>query len=193
MAKKPVSDTFTFDRLCSAFGLKAGMEDYEDLHERNIDYFFSIHDGAEKEALRDGKDPAEADEIGAEAAAEANDRMYEGYEAAAVGAIEKMAEEFFDLNVIEIKGKPGKTPTTYKVKPIKSWKQSGEKIVEAINGVGYFYFRDFKDLMRSGPYTEREAVLSHLHYLADIGSIYGTTSLQRKFDDDLDHFFRYRM
>jgi len=192
MAKKPVSDTFTFDRLCSAFGLKAGMEDYEDLHHNNIDYFFSIQDEAEKEARRDGKDPAEAEEIGAEAAAEANDRMYGGYEAAAVGAIEKMAEEFFDLNVIEIKATP-KTPTTYKVKPIKSWKQSGEKIVEAINGVGYFYFQNFKDLMRSGPYTEREAVLSHLHYLADVGSIYGAVSLQRKFEDDLDHFFRYRM
>ena len=192
MAKKPVSDTFTFDRLCSAFGMEAGMEDYENLYERNIDYFFSIQDEAEKEARRDGKDPAEAEEIGAEAAAEANDRMYGGYEAAAVGAIEKMAEEFFDLNVIEIKATP-KTPTTYKVKPIKSWKQSGEKIVEAINGVGYFYFQNFKDLMRSGPYTEREAVLSHLHYLADVGSIYGAVSLQRKFDDDLDHFFRYRM
>lgn len=175
--KKPMPDTFTFDGLCAAFGLKASRDGLLDLIDRNFDYIVSMFDEIEDEDER------------MEAQSEIESAFVDAYFGAAESAIEDMAEQWFRLSITKI-SKEGKEDT-YKVKPMKSWEDSLKPIVETMNGVGYFYFRDGKALMRSGPYTAREAVLSHMGYLSDVGSVYEEESLERKFEKNLDHALRY--
>ena len=66
-----------------------------------------------------------------------------------------------------------------RVKPVASWKKAAKEILETINGVGYFHFRDVNEFCRSGPYTERAAVLTHIHYIKRYPDVYGDTSVSR--------------
>lgn len=45
----------------------------------------------------------------------------------------------------------------------KRWEDAADKIRETINGVGYFTFYSLREFLESGPYTARQAALSHLH------------------------------
>lgn len=176
MTKKPMPDTFTFDGLCAAFGLKASRGGAFALIDDSYDYIWSQVERIEDEDKR------------MEAQSEIESAFVDAYFGAAESAIQDMAEDWYGLSITKI-SKEGKEDT-YKVKPMKSWEDSLKPIVETINGVGYFYFRDGKELMRSGPYTAREAVLSHMGYLSDVGSVYGEESLERKFEENLDHALR---
>jgi len=167
-----MSDTFTFDRLCAAFGLKASRDGAIDLIDGNFDYIMAQVDGIEDEDER------------TRSVEKIENEVVDAYFGAAESAIEDMAEQWFRLSITKIDG------DLYRVKPMKSWEDSLTPIVETINGVGYFYFRDGKELMRSGPYTAREAVLSHMGYLNDVGSVYGEESLERKFERNLDRALR---
>lgn len=70
----------------------------------------------------------------------------------------------------------------YKIEPIESWRDAAAKIVHTINGVGMFHFSSVKEFLDSGPYTAREAVLSHLGYLKRRSEVYGEPSPQRMFE-----------
>ena len=70
----------------------------------------------------------------------------------------------------------------YKIAPETSWRDAAFKIVDTINGVGYFHFSSLKDFLGSGPYTPREAVLSHLGYLKRRSEVYGDPSPERLFE-----------
>jgi hypothetical protein len=54
--------------------------------------------------------------------------------------------------------------------------------MEIVNGVGYFHFDNLKDFLDSGPYTPREAVLSHLHWLKDRAEVYGDVRPNLQYD-----------
>lgn len=190
MAKKPVSDTFTFDQLCAAVGLDANREGAMDLIEDNIDYIFEIAYSVYDEAISFGASEEEAQEARERAQSKAEAEIANAYVDSAVSTIEDQLSEHFALNLIEVtkKDKKGK-PTgeqRWQIKPLRTWKESLKLIVETINGVGYYHFDSLREFLDSGPYTEREGCLTHLGYLSDHAEVYGGLSLKRQFEDDLE-------
>jgi hypothetical protein len=182
MAKKPVSNTFDFEGLCEAFGLKADLHKFM---ESNVDYFGETYAHVYNDAKRKGKTDKAAEKAAEKEERQLSDAAGQAYIYAAYSAIEKQAENHFDLNV-EQKGS-----NKYTVSPRKDWKTSLKAIIETINGVGYFHFSSVRELLQSGPFTEREAVLSHLHYLKDYGEVYGEIRLQREFETNLESALRH--
>lgn len=189
MAKKPVSDTFTFDQLCAAVGLDANREGAMDLIEDNIETIFQSSEYAYNEAIEEGASEEEAEEAMQKAQGDREAEIVNAYVDSAVSTIEDQLSEHFALNLIEVtkKDKKGK-PTEerrWQIKPLRTWKESLKLIVETINGVGYFHFNSVREFLDSGPYTEREGCLTHLHYLAQHGDVYGGQSLERQFERSL--------
>jgi len=190
MAKRTkTSDTFTFEELCEAVGLKASYEGMEKLVERNHDYIFGAGDYAYMQAIEDGEDEDKANEAREEAQMEADDEISTAYINAAIETIENALTKHFALDLTEVKERKGEQ-TRWKITPLRTWRESLGHIVETINGVGLFRFDSIREFLDSGPYTEREGVLTHLHYLADYSSVYGVRSLERTFHDNLDHHLR---
>ncbi len=181
MAKKKVSDIFDLDGLARAFGLKADLDDFM---EANIDNIAQRGHYVYNDAIRGGKTDRQAEKVREEAEGEAHDEIGKAYISAIFDTIEKEAEKFH-LTVIQQK------PNRYKVVPTTDWKTSLREIIDTINGVGMFEFNTIKEFLESGPYTLREGVLTHLHYLADYGHVYGGSTLQRQFEKNLEHYTRY--
>ena len=191
MAKRTkTSDTFTFDELCRAVGLKASYEGMDELVEFNIHYTFEQGDYAYMQAIEDGEDEDKAEGAREEAHMEVDDEIRTAYINAAIETIENALGEHFALDLTEVKGRNNEG-MRWKITPLRTWRESLGYIVETINGVGLFRFDSIREFLNSGPYTEREGVLTHLHYLADYSSVYGDKSLQRTFDDNLSHNLRY--
>ncbi len=191
MAKRAkASDTFTFNELCSAVGLKVSYEGMNELVERNHDYIFEAGNHAYEQGIEYGEDEDKAEEARSEAEMEASDEIATAYIDAAIEAIDSELSERFALALTEVKGRKNQE-MRWKIAPLRTWRESLGHIVEMINGVGYYRFDSIREFLNSGPYTEREGVLTHLHYLADYGSVYGDRSLQRVFDDNLSHKLRY--
>lgn len=195
------SDTFTFEELCKAVGLKASYEGINKLIDRNDNYIVGAGDYAYNQAIEDGEDEDKAEEALWEAEREASDEIATAYIDAAIEAIENELGRCFALDLTEVKGRKGKQTTKavvaddiyrrWKIAPLGTWRESLGYIVETINGVGYYRFDSIREFLNSGPYTEREGVLTHLHYLADYGRVYGDTSLQQEFEYNLSHKLRY--
>lgn len=190
MKRTKTPDTFTFEELCRAVGLKASYEGMNKLEEHNHDYIFEAGDYAYKQAIKDGEDEDKAEEARSEAEMEASGEIATAYVNAAIETIENALTEHFALDLTEVKGRKGEQ-TRWKIAPLRTWRESLGHIVETINGVGYYHFGSIREFLNSGPYTEREGVLTHLHYLAAYGSVYGDKSLQRTFDDNLSHNLRH--
>ena len=194
MAKKPVSDTFTFDQLCKAVGLKASYEGASGLIEHNMNYVAEAGNYAYDEAINDERDEDEAEEARYEAEHKAESEIVGSYIEAAVSTIEDQLTEHFALDLIEVTKKNKKGEPTgerrWQIKPLRTWKESLGLIVETINGVGYFHFDSLREFLNSGPYTEREGCLTHLGYLSDHADVYGGRSLERQFDRSLDEDMR---
>lgn len=57
-----------------------------------------------------------------------------------------------------------------------SWRDACGELIETINGVGYFYFSSVKHFLDSGPYSPKEAVMSHLHWMKRHHEVYGDPS-----------------
>jgi hypothetical protein len=97
-----------------------------------------------------------------------------------VHAVEAAAEKFFELHSLGVTSE--KDDGVYIVEPMESWEKSADAIRETINGVGMFEFSDLDEFLESGPYTPKEAVLSHLHWMKDYAEVYGDPSPQRVFE-----------
>jgi hypothetical protein len=67
----------------------------------------------------------------------------------------------------------------YEVNPKTTWEAAADAVRHTINGVGYFHFNTLEEFMDSGPYTAREATLSHLHWLKRWPDVYGEESVSR--------------
>ena len=194
MAKKPTSDTFTFDQLCRAVGLEASYEDAMDLIERNEHAIDSVRSAAYRGAIEDGLDEEDAEERGMDAESDAQAEIANAYVDSAVSTIEDQLTEHFALDLSEVtkKNKKGEYigERRWQIKPLRTWKESLKLIVGTINGVGYFHFNSLREFLDSGPYTEREGCLTHLHYLKRHGDVYGGPSLERQFEASLDEDLR---
>jgi len=144
-------DKINIDQIGKLFNLPA----WDDVDERNQDYYWQAARGAEDEEA---------------AAQEARDELFHKWH----GAVTSVAERLLGEHGLEIDpvGKH-EYPYAYKIVPYKSWDAAADKIRETINGVGYFHFNDLREFLDSGPYTARQAVLSHLGTIRDYPAVYG--------------------
>jgi hypothetical protein len=173
MAK--VKDVVTIDELASDFDLPS----WEDIDELNIDYTLEAGSYAHREAIEEGATEEEAEEAALKAQDEASAEIYRNWH----DGVERAAEELFGEHGLELVGRGKKEPYyEYKVIPKESWRDAADRIRETVNGVGYFHFNDLQEFLDSGPYTPRQAVLSHLHLTKDYPAVYGTPSARSIFE-----------
>lgn len=192
---KALKDVRNIDELASMFKLP----DWNTLDENNLDYY--VEAGAvvykcngcgetgDKSDFRNvtcsrcgGEDVEMDEEATYKAEDEIRDDTYDQWHA----AVEYVANQIFEqhgLKLVEKKRKGQRYPYEYKIVPEKSWEDAAGAIIDTINGVGMFYFSSVKEFLESGPYTARQAVLSHLHWMKERASVYGTTSAERMFEN----------
>jgi hypothetical protein len=154
----------TIDQLAESIG----VETPSDFLEKNECYLYA-YDYAWKYAKDQGKTEEECEAIGSEEGEREEERVYKAY----CNAVEKAASRLYgNHNLMLVEGKNH----TYTIKPKVSWKDAAAQVIETINGVGYFHFNGVGEFLRSGPYTPKEAVTSHLHWIKRYADVYGDTS-----------------
>src|SRR5690606_36990889 len=100
-------------------------------------------------------------------------------------AVEVVAENLLnnvDLTLTPLKGKY--KGWVYKIHPIKgkTWPHVLNEIRLLINGYGFFYISSVKEFLASGPYTQKEAVMKHLHQLTSWSKVYGGPTINQMLD-----------
>jgi len=175
MAAK-ASDKIDADELAKMFDLPT----YDDLHEHNLDYIWETGNYAYKEALDDDASEEEAEAARDKAEQEADQELFENWHGALMSAADYLFEEH-GLTLVPMRSGED-YPFEFRVAPETSWEDAAHKIVETINGVGYFHFDSLRDFLDSGPYTPRAATLEHLHYINRFPEVYGGHSARSIFD-----------
>jgi hypothetical protein len=181
MAKKK-DDVRNIDELAAMFDLP----EWEDIQERNWEYGADAGHYAYQQAIEDGDDEDEAEEAREKAEHEAGTEIYRQW----YNGVTSAAEQLFEEHRLELVpyGKQGSKDYPYEFKVVPEskgqagWRKAAEAIMETVNGVGYFTFNDLDDFLSTGPYTPRQAVLSHLAYISDYPEVYGRQSAQRIYD-----------
>lgn len=172
----------SLDEVAKEFGLPS----WESIEEHNRDSFdddaSDARETALEAALEEGKDEAEAEEI-ADAAAQAveqerMDELYKDWKDAIDRTLSAFLENY-ELDLVE-------EAHVYWLYPTTSWRVTAEHLLETINGVGDFSFKNLRELLDSGPYGLREVVSAHLGFIQQHGGVYGTRSPRQTFD----HHFR---
>lgn len=159
------SDKITIDQLAAMFELP----DWDRIDELNQQHYWEASRGAGDEKAQLDAERAEQDDVYA--------KWYD--------AVESAASKLFEEHGLELqpagkwhpsthaKTKAERRPHQMKIVPSNSWNDAANKIRETINGVGTFHFNDLKEFLHSGPYTARQAVLSHLGYIKRYPHVYG--------------------
>lgn len=158
------------DELAKMFKLPA----WDVVEERNSDYIWETADYAVGNAMYETTEEIEA--IRDKAEQEVRDEMFGQWHNGVSAAADRMFANH-DLVLSPI----GKTkwPWQFKIGPETSWEVAAEKILNTINGVGYFHFATLKEFLLSGPYeTPRIAVLAHLHWMVRYPEVFGDNSAQ---------------
>jgi hypothetical protein len=160
-----------------------GLEEYNDLYERNIDYFAEIGWNARRDAEKAGEtDEDKLDEISMEAQQEAEMPFYEAWQAAVL----HVANHLFLQHGLVLEG-----DDPYRLVPEKSWNDVLSHVRETINGVGYFHFSSNRELMNSMPTkSPKAAVLAHLGWIKDWPAVYGEGSTQGMYERQLERELR---
>ncbi len=121
---------------------------------------------------------------------EARDEVYGQW----YDAVEHAASKLFEEHGLELQPAGKWHPSTYaktkaerrpydlKIVPSTSWNDAANKIRETVNGVGTFHFNNLKEFLDSGPYSARQAVLSHLGWIRDYPAVYGSSSAHQMYD-----------
>ncbi len=167
----------TVDALATLFGLTS----WDDVREMNEEYIFSCGSDAAKNAAQDDATADEveaADMAGQEAAdTELYGQWHTGVLDAATTFFEKHNLALFP---VKVRGKINAYPYDFTISPANGeWRDAARCILATVNGVGMFHFSNLKEFLASGPYTAREAVLSHLGYVPRYSEVYGTTSAEQ--------------
>jgi hypothetical protein len=173
-ATKKTSDKITIDQLATMFNLP----DWERIDEMNQQHYWEMAKGAEDEEAQIEVERAAQDDVYAQ--------WYD--------AVEHAASNLFEQHGLELqpagkwhpstyaKTKAERRPRQMKIVPSTSWDAAANKIRETLNGVGYFHFDNLAEFLKSGPYTARQAVLSHLGTIRDYPAVYGSSSAQRMYE-----------
>jgi len=160
------SDKINVDHLAKMFGLP----DWDKIDELNQQHYWEMAHGAGDEEAQ----------MAAESTAQ--DEVYGKWYDAVVHA----ASTLFDEHGLELQptGKQGTEDRRYdfKIVPSASWNAAADKIRTTLNGVGTFHFDDLKDFLSSGPYTARQAVLSHLGTIRSYPEVYGSRDARQLYD-----------
>jgi hypothetical protein len=157
------SDKTTIAALAEELGLPA----WDRIDDMNQEHYWEMAKGLE------GEEAVEAERA-------AQDEVYaQWYDADA-------ASKLFEEHGLELKPvgkyKASKRPYELKIVPKTSWNDAANKLRETINGVGSFHFNNLREYLDSGPYTARQAVLSHLHWIKRYPDVYGSQSAQRMYE-----------
>ena len=175
--RKETSDKINIDQLAKLFDLPP----YDDIEELNSD---NIYDA--------GQSAYDEDEDASETAREAAREKAEWHAQAEIygqwyDAVKSVASQLFEEHGLELTptGKQGDDKRRYdfKIEPAKSWDEAANKIRETVNGVGYFHFNTLREFLDSGPYTARQAVLSHLEHIASYPAVYGSSSARSLYEN----------
>ncbi len=171
-----LSDKINVDQLAEMFDLPT----QDEIIELNIEYSMEARGVAEGQALEEGESEEEAEAIGFKAEEETLNEVYRSWYSGVTGA----ADELFGQHGLHLEpvGKDKDYAREYKIEPHESWKDSAGHIMETVNGVGDFTFYSLKEFLDSGPYTPREAVLTHLSYIERYPEVYGATSARQQFE-----------
>lgn len=162
-------DKINIDQLAKFFGLP----DWDRIDELNQDNYWEAARGVEDEDAQ------------MEAQSKAAEEVYRQWYDAIEHTAEKMlAEHGLELLAMKHTRKVNQNyrPHQLKIIPTKSWDDAANKIRETINGVGDFHFNDLSEFLRSGPYTAKQAVLSHLGYVKRHPDVYGGTSARQLYE-----------
>lgn len=143
------------------------LPNWDKIDDANIDYYFQESKGAGDEEAQE------------KAEGEARDELFRRWH----DAVMFVADHEFEEHGLELRPtRQDRTPYEYRVVAAKSWADAAEKIRQTVNGVGYFSFASLKGFLSSGPYTPRQAVLGHLHWMRRRAEVYGDTSPRRTFE-----------
>lgn len=160
------SDKTNIDQLAKMFGLP----DWDKIDEMNQQHYWEMTRGIEDEDER------------MKAEYEAQNEVYGQW----YDAVEYAASKLFEEHGLELQptGKQGTDKRRYdfKIVPSTSWNDAADKLRETVNGVGTFHFNNLKEFLDSGPYTARQAVLSHLGWIRDYPAVYGSFSAHQLYD-----------
>lgn len=141
--------------------------------------FSEAYSYAYKAAIADGATEEEAEEKAQQAEQEEQDEAWGKY----ADAVYEIAEDLLNkhgLTLVPL-GK-GPRPFEFKIEPEKSWEDAAAEIIKTINGVGSFEFASVREFLGSGPYTARQAVLGHLHWIKRYPDVYGDSSPRTRLD-----------
>jgi hypothetical protein len=156
-ASDKTSDKISIAQLATMFGLP----DWDRIDEMNQQHYWEMAKGA------DDEEAAEQ-----EAQTEVYNRWYDAVESTA----EKLlAEHGLELLAMKHTRKvhANYRPHVLKIIATTSWSDAADKLRETINGVGDFHFDNLREFLDSGPYTAKQAVLSHLGYIKRHPAVYG--------------------
>jgi len=138
-----------------------GVTPWDKLDDMNQDYYWEAGGGTE------------------EGEQEARDEVFRKYH----DALNNTADDLFEQHglVLNPVGK-ARTPYEFTIAPKKSWDDAAVLVLDTINGVGMFTFSSVREFLDSGPYTARQAVLQHLHYIKRRPEVYGERSARDRFE-----------
>jgi hypothetical protein len=152
---------------------------WESVEEHNVEYVSEAWSEARKQALGEGATESEAEEAGSAAEQEAGTDLFRNWR----GAVLAAAEELFGEHGLRLEpvGDPRRS-FDFRLLPEHSWEDAADRIAQTITGIGMFSFASGRELMESGPWTARQAVLGHLHWIRQRPEVYGTASAGRIYE-----------
>jgi hypothetical protein len=154
--------TFTNEFLSSTFG----FDSFDSWVDRHHEW---VYISAVEEAGNDATD---------EAIQEVCDRLWDRLNAAYETAVGKVLDEVEAQYGIEFYSVEGSFDREYSV-VVSRPQETAQGLVDLINGCGPFYFEGVEEWVASGPYeSTTDAILKHLHWISEHGSVYGTSSLK---------------
>lgn len=166
---KELSDKVNIDQLATLLKL----DEWDDVSEHNSDYIYEAAGSVEE---------ASGEEAHLKRQEKVADEVYDTWH----NAVESVANEIFDQHNLELQPiaprRRGMPTYEYRIVPRVSWEDAASKIIDTINGVGMFEFASVREFMESGPYTVRQAVLSHLGHMKRRPDVYGTDSPRRLYE-----------
>ena len=173
---RKAKDSIDIDELAKMFELPTS----EDLYDHDSGDTYSY---AHKQAINDGESEEKAEKTAQKAEQEEQDEYFHKW----YDAVEAVAEKLFGEHGLTlvgkaVRGKKVKRPFEFRIVPTKSWSDSAREIMKTINGVGMFEFNTLKDFLDSGPYSARDAVLKHLHWISRWPDVYGDSSAARMYE-----------
>ncbi len=182
MSWKDLPKKLTIDQIAEMFNLPP----WEKIDDLNLDNYLECAESAIAD-FEGTEEDREEEYYRAQDAA--SDRFFHAWHNAISQAAEKeFAEHEIILIPRKVQGKVPEYPYEYWIRPSKTWKRSADLIRETINGVGYFHYTTLSEFVLSGPYTHREAVLSHLHWISRRAEVYGDTSARARYESSIESF-----